>query len=78
MNLHDSVYTLHVIDVHGNTFNVHGTDEQLRPVYEEWRDSTFDSGKLTIKGFSDNWKRTPVDMVLNREMVQGMVLAREV
>ena len=77
MKLHDPVFRLDFIDVHGNAYVVYGSEEQLRPAYAEWVEANFDGpGKLTIQGFQDNFSRTPVEMSLERESVKGMVIAR--
>lgn len=77
MNLHDQVYVLHVIDVHGNSYRVHGTENQLRPTYNEWKEASFDpSGKLVVKGFAEDFARSPVEMAMERDSIKGMILAR--
>lgn len=77
MNMQDPVYILHVIDAHGNSYRVHGTERQLRPTYESWKDASFDpSGKLVVKGFAEDWERSPIEMAMERDSIKGMILAR--
>jgi hypothetical protein len=77
MNSQDPVYILHVIDVHGNSYHVHGTERQLRPIYDDWKTTSFDvSGKLVVKGFAEDWRHNPVEMAMERDSIKGMILAR--
>jgi hypothetical protein len=77
MNSQDPVYILHVIDVHGNSYRVHGIERQLRPTYDAWKNASFEaSGKLIVKGFAEDWDRSPVEMAMERDSIKGMILAR--
>ncbi len=69
------LYKLTIIDTSGNLTWVLGPEKELRPIYESWRDSTFDDTKKVVaSGICDDAGRSRVEVAMEKESVRGMTL----
>lgn len=69
------MWQLTIIDTSGHSTFVIGPEKDLRPVYEEWRECTFENtGKIVVKGIADDAARSRVEIAMKQEDIRAILL----
>lgn len=76
MNRENSpLYRLRVIDVHGTAYVVVGSKGDLGHVFD-WLENDIGSMWLRLSGFDDDVDRQPIQIIIARESIAGMLMSR--
>ena len=69
------MWQLTIVDTSGHNTMVLGPERELRPIYEKWRDSTYeDSTKIVVQGIADDAARSKVEIAMKQEDVRAIFL----
>ncbi len=72
--MNDKLYKLMIIDVTGNSYEIHG-GSALLDAWRSYSEISFEqAGKVVIQGFTDSASRDPMHFAIDYEVIKGMIL----